>query len=206
MQSGQELIRTSGSPPMSRANCFIRPCSRSLFSAASEAGSASETLPPVARKGIRGSTPGSRRREDVGDAHRGAEDARAVELARRDQRMRADADFLARRDVPKRHGEREKRARRMIDAGQVGVDDRVVGLLGAIIGMGRQEMSDSRQAARLRRASSSLSPRWVVSRNRPSPGVEFAGMLGRTGAERLNSAASRSADPLRDLPREGSRT
>ncbi len=136
MQSGQELIRTSGSPPISRANCLRRLCRRSLFSAASSGGQGKRHLaacrasaaPAAAR---RASPPrGCRRRASR------AEDARPVELARRDQGMRADADFLVGGHMAKGDGQREKRARRVIDADQVGVDDRVVRLLGAIVGMG----------------------------------------------------------------------
>lgn len=56
--SPQADVRISGSPPMRRANCLMRDCSRSLLSGARRGGKVRITLPFPQIIGARGSTPG----------------------------------------------------------------------------------------------------------------------------------------------------
>ena len=87
-------------------------CSRSLLSAARSGGSVRTTLPLLHGHRRPRQHAGHRRRDDVGDPHRRAENARAIELARRHQRARMRADLLVARHVAVGGGQREKGARR----------------------------------------------------------------------------------------------
>ena len=71
----------------------------------------------------------------VGDSHRRAENSRPIELPRRHQRARLRRNKIFIGHVPVGSGQREKRARGMIDADEGCVGHQIVGLDAAIVGM-----------------------------------------------------------------------